>query len=402
MTDFFIGRQPIFDRNMHIYAYELLFRGSGEASSAGVIDGDSATSQVILNTFVNLGLDKIVGDHIAFINLTRTFISDPDMIVAPPDRIVLEVLEDIEPSTTIINTLKTLKQQGHTIALDDFIYDPVYEPFLELADIIKIDIMALGNDEIQRHVEKLRTKNIKLLAEKIETYEEYEFLKELDFDYFQGYFFSKPTIVQGKAISLNQLAILELVSKINSPDVEVDELSKIIATDVSLSHKVLKFINSPLSGLRTDVDSIQQAVVLLGLLTIKNWVTIMALASGSNKPGELSKVALTRGRSCELLARECKLSKPESFFTVGLFSMLDAMMDRPLEELLQELALSNDTKTALLEHKGVFGEALRCTLAMESSDYDLIVFDELTMEKLAEIYLEAISWADELTTNLNH
>ena len=140
----------------------------------------------------------------------------------------------------------------------------------------------------------------------------------------------------------------------------------------------------------------------MGLKTIKNWVTIMALATGSNKPGELSTVALTRGRCCELLAKECKLPKPEKFFTVGLFSSLDAMMDSPLEELLQELALSDDIKSALLEHEGLLGEALQCTLAMESGEYNLIVFSGLHIEKLADIYLEAINWADELTANLNH
>lgn len=399
MSDIFIGRQPIFDRNMEVYAYELLFR-SGNDLSAGVIDGDSATSQVILNTFVNLGLEKIVGEHKAFINMTRVFISNPDLVIMPPDQVVLELLEDIEPNQTIIDTLVTLKKQGHTIALDDFVYDEKFEPFLELADIVKIDIMSLDRDQISQHVAKIKANNIKILAEKIETHEEFEFLKDLGFDYYQGYFFSRPSIVQGKSIAPNQLMVLRLISKINNPDVEVEELSQIISTDVSLSHKVLKFINSPLSGLRSEVDSIQQAVVLLGLNTIKNWVTIMALANGSNKPAELSTLALIRGRCCELQAKACKLPKPDSFFTVGLFSSLEAMMDIPLGDLLEELALSEDAKSALLEHKGIFGEALNSTLAMERSDFSLIGFRDLDMNSLSDIYLEAIHWADELTTKL--
>ena len=399
MSDIFIGRQPIFDRNMEVFAYELLFR-SGHDLSAGVIDGDSATSQVILNTFVNMGLEKIVGEHKAFINMTRVFISNPDLVIMPPDQVVLELLEDIEPNQTIIDTLVTLKKQGHTIALDDFVYDEKFEPFLELADIVKIDIMSLDRNQISQHVAKLKANNIKILAEKIETHEEFEFLKDLGFDYYQGYFFSKPSIVQGKSIAPNQLMVLKLISKINNPDVEVEELSHIISTDVSLSHKVLKFINSPLSGLRSEVDSIQQAVVLLGLNTIKNWVTIMALANGSDKPAELSTLALIRGRCCELQAKACKLPKPDSFFTVGLFSSLDAMMDIPLEDLLEELALSEDAKLALLKHTGIFGEALNSTLAMERSDFSLIGFSDLDMNTLSDIYLEAIHWADELTTKL--
>lgn len=397
MSEIFIGRQPIFDQHMQVYAYELLFRSGTDVQHAGVTDGDSATSQVILNTFVNLGLDKIVGEHKAFINLTRMFLSNPDLIIAPPDQIVLEVLEDIEPNETIISSLSALKKKGHTIALDDFIYDDKYAPYLDLADIIKIDIMALDNDQIAQHVEKIKAQNIRLLAEKIETYEEYEFLKSLGFDYFQGYFFSKPTILTGKAIPPNQIAILELIAKVNNPDVQVEELSQIISTDVSLSHKVLKFINSPLTGLRSEIDSIQQAVVLLGLTTIKNWVTIMALATGSNKPTELSVTALIRARCCELLAQEANLPKPESFFAVGLFSSLDAMMDQPLQDVLRELPLSEDAKSALLEHKGIFGEALNSTLSMERCDFAMIGFDDIEVSRLSDIYLEAINWADELS-----
>ncbi len=400
MEDIFIGRQPIFDHKLNIYAYELLFRSSGNSFSANVVDGDSATSKVIINAFVDIGLEKIVGQHVAFVNLTRVFISNPDLIVAPPDQIVLEILEEIEPSEKILNTLRTLKQQGHTIALDDFIYHDKFEPFIELADIIKLDIMALSEDEIRQHVQQLKRYKVKLLGEKIETYEEFEFLKSLGFDYYQGYFFSRPTVIKGKTITPNQLTILELIAKINNPEVDVDDLSSLIRNDVSLSHKVLKFINSPMSGLRTQVDSIQQAVVMLGLSTIKNWVTILALATGSNKPIALTVTALVRARSCELMAREAGLPKPESFFTVGLFSALDALMDQPLQELLNELPLYDHSKLALLKREGIYGEALNCTLAMEQSDFDHIRFNDMQLPLLYDIYLESIGWADSLTGSI--
>jgi c-di-GMP phosphodiesterase len=397
----FIGRQPIFDQNLNIYAYELLFRGSGESYSANVVDGDSATSTVLLNAFVDMGLDKIVGSHMAFINLTRVFISNPDLIVAPPDQIVLEILEEIEPSEQILDTLKTLKLKGHTIALDDFVYHNKYEPFIDLADIIKLDIMALDEAQIREQAAYLKRKNIRLLGEKIETYEEFEFLKSLDFDLYQGYFFSRPTIVQGRAIAPNQLKVLELIAKINNPDISIEELAQLVSTDISLSHKVMKFINSPMSGLRAQVDSIQQALVLLGLVTIKNWVTILALATGSSKPRELTTTALVRARCCEMMAKKCSLPKPESFFTIGLFSALDAIMDQPLEELLKELPLSDDSKAALLQHQGVYGEALNCTLAMEKGDYDRIGFCDLALADLSDIYLDAINWADNLFITIN-
>ena len=187
-----------------------------------------------------------------------------------------------------------------------------------------------------------------------------------------------------------------MIAKVNNPEVSVEELGHLISADISLSHKVLKFINSPMSGLRTEVDSIQQAVVLLGLTTIKNWVTILALATGSNKPQALANTALVRARCCQMLATKSHLDKPESFFTVGLFSTLDALMDQPLDEILKNLPLSSEAKTALVKHTGVFGEALKCTLRLEMGEFDTVGFQTLEENELAQIYRQAIQWADEL------
>ncbi len=397
MSDIFIARQPIFDSDMRVHAYELLFRVSEDAAcNAEVSDGDSATSNVIINTFVNIGLEKIVGEHRAFINLTRLFLSNPDLIMLPPEQLVLEVLEDVEPSETLLCGLREIRNRGYSLALDDFVYDERFEPMIELADIIKIDILDMEPARIEDMAARLKRPGKQLLAEKVETYEQYEWLKSLGFDYYQGYFFARPTVVKGKALSANQVAVLELVAKVNNPQVEVDELAGIIRADVSLSHKVLKFINSPASGLRSEVDSVHQAVVLLGLATIKNWVTILALANNSNKPSELNATALIRARSCELLARAADMPKPERFFTVGLFSCLDAMMDQPLEDLVQDLPLSAESRLALLERQGPQGEALACTLAMEQGDFGRIGFADLQLPELSDAYLDAIGWADEM------
>jgi len=219
MADIFIGRQPIFDQSMNVFAYELLFRSDSQSQSAQVFDGDSATSQVLMNCFVDIGLENIVGSNKAFINLTKTFLSNTDLIMlAPADQLVLEVLEDIEPTEDIIAALSLLKKNGYTLALDDFIYDSKFDPFINFSDIIKIDITALNNDEIKQHVEKLKSFNLKLLAEKVETYEEFKFLKELDFDYYQGYFFSKPELITAKSISPNQLTVLHLIARVNDPE----------------------------------------------------------------------------------------------------------------------------------------------------------------------------------------
>jgi EAL and modified HD-GYP domain-containing signal transduction protein len=394
-VDIFIGRQPIFDHNLNVYAYELLFRSHGNEDTADVTDGDRATSQVMLNTFADIGLDKLVGKHRAFINLTQFFLENPERVVIPPGQVVLEVLEDVKPDKQVIKTLTTLKAQGHTIALDDFIYSENLQPLVSLADIIKIDILALSRSEIRDHVAQFREKNIKLLAEKVETYDEFEFLKTLEFDYYQGYFFAKPTVIKGKGLESNQVSALRLVNKLSDPDLDVAELSAIIRTDVALSHKILKFINSPASGLRTKIDSIQRAVVFLGLSTIKNLASLIALTSSSRKPNELIKLALVRARTCEQLARKSGRPKPESYFTIGLFSTLDAMLDLPFEKILKELPLSEELKLALLERQGHLGSALNCVHAMEGNDFSRITFVGLTLPEISELYLDSTFWADQ-------
>ncbi len=273
----------------------------------------------MLNAFLDIGLEKLVGPHKAFINLTRYFLQHPDRIIIPPGQIVLEVLEDIAPDELIIATLTTLKKQGHTIALDDFIYHETLQPLVELANIIKIDIMALNNSEIEEHVGRLKPTGVKLLAEKVESYEEFEFLKQLNFDYYQGYFFAKPVVIKGKGLESNQLAMLRLISKVYDSEFDVAELSNIISTDISLGHKVLNFINSAASSVRVQVETIQQAVVLLGINTIRNWVSIVSLATGTNKPSELSKLALVRARTCENMAQARRVPGAESFLPWACF-----------------------------------------------------------------------------------
>jgi EAL and modified HD-GYP domain-containing signal transduction protein len=401
MTDIFIGRQPIFDIDLSVYGYELLFRNSADQENANVVDGDSATSQVMLNTFIDIGLNSLVGKHKAFINLTQYFLEDINRISVPPGQVVLEVLEDVDPNDRVIDTLSNLKSMGHTIALDDFVFAEHLRPMVDLSDIVKIDVMALSNDEIEQHVTELRRFDLKLLAEKVETYEEFNFLKGLGFDYYQGYFFAKPTVVTGAGLKPNKASILQLVAKVNDPNIEIEELSGMISRDISLSHKVMKLVNSAASGVRVEAESIHRAVVLLGMNTIRNWVSLVALTAGSDKPHELSTLALIRARTCFMLARAANLPKADNFFTVGLFSILDAMLDQPLALLLKDLPLSEDMKTSLVELDGVYGEAISCVIAMELDELENIRFRDLSMETIAKLYLDALSWSDQQSKEIS-
>lgn len=400
MDEIFVGRQPIYDARLKVHAYELLFRG-GDTNRADVLDGDQATSQVIVNTFMEIGLDQIVGEHLAFLNLTRSFLVEERTDVLPPDRVVLEVLEGIEPDEEVQAGIRRLADQGYQIALDDFLYHESLRPLVELAHLIKIDIMGMDRDAIREHVRQLAPYDIPLLAEKVETREEFEFCKSLGFRYFQGYFFCKPNVVRGQRMPSNRLATLRLLSRIQDPDVSARELEELISHDVTLSYKILRYINSAAMALPRKVESIHQAVVYLGQQAIKNWVTLLSLAGLEDKPMELLVTAMVRAKMCEELARAGGHRNTQVYFTVGLFSALDAMMDRPLEELLDELPLSESVREALLNREGHLGHALHCVLAYERADWDEVNCSRLGTQVVRDAYLTAVRWAESISSGLN-
>jgi EAL and modified HD-GYP domain-containing signal transduction protein len=394
MQDIYIGRQPIFDRDLNVFAYELLFRSSTH-NSAGSFDGDQATSQVIVNAFIEIGLDQIVGGARAFINLTRSFVTSNAPLPFPKDRVVLEVLEDIHPDTEVIAGVRNLAAQGYSMALDDFVYDDILKPLIELAQFVKIDLMALSREQLNEHVRLLRSYNVKLLAEKIETQEEFEHCKSLGFDYFQGYFLSKPNIVQGTQLPPNRLAVLQLLPKLQDPDTDTSEIEKLVGQDVALSYKLLRYINSAFFALPKKIDSIRQAVVYLGTQSIKTWVTLLVVAGLGNKPAELVIQAMQRAKMCELLAQTAKRKNTEAYFTVGLFSLLEALMDTPLEKILEALPFSEDIRNALLKQEGPYGEALACVIAYEKGDFLRAHFDRLAPSQMTDTYLASARWADQ-------
>ncbi|MFN2309778.1 MAG: EAL and HDOD domain-containing protein [Gammaproteobacteria bacterium] len=394
MQDIYLGRQPIFDRDLNVFAYELLFR-SGLQNCAGDIDGDQATSQVIVNAFIEIGLEPIVGPHRAFINMTRNFVTATTPLCFPKDRVVLEVLEDIRPDAEVIAGVQALVAQGYSIALDDFIFDEALRPLVELADIIKIDLMNLSREELAEHVRLLRGYRAKLLAEKIETQADFEHCKQLGFDYFQGYFLSRPNIVQGTQLPPNRLAVLQLLAKLQDPQTDAADIETLISQDIALSYKLLRYINSAFFAFPKQIESIRQAVVYLGSRAIKTWVTLLVVAGLSNKPAELITQAMQRAKMCELLAKAAKRPHGEVYFTVGLFSLLEALMDTPLEKILDSLPFTADIRLALLRQEGPYGEALRCCIAYEQGDFAQARFERLTAAQMTDAYLAAAGWADQ-------
>ncbi|VAW80116.1 Predicted signal transduction protein [hydrothermal vent metagenome] len=399
MNEIFVGRQPIYDRKQGVYAYELLFR-STHINAADITDGDRATSDVIVNTFMEIGLDNIVGDKLAFINLTRSFFVDEMTISLPKDRVVLELLEDIEADEDVVAGVTRLIEQGYSIALDDFIYHESLQPLVELADIIKIDVMALSQDEIRDHVEQLRQHPLRLLAEKVETRDDYDFCMGLGFDYFQGYFFAQPKIIRSQRLPNNRLAILKLMSRLQDPEITPTELENLIVQDVAFSFKILRYVNSAAVAMPRKIESIQQAVVILGMTTIRSWTTLLAMSQIDDKPAELVVTAMIRAKMAENMALTRKESGSDVYFTVGLFSALDALMDNSMEEILTQLPLADHISDALLHHKGSHGKTLACVLAYERGQWEHIHCQILDATQIRDAYLSAVRWANEICQTL--
>lgn len=397
MQDAFIGRQPIFDRNIKVFAYELLYR-HGFVGYAEIDDDDAASSTVLVNLLLEMGLDSLVGEHKAFCNFTRGFLLEQKDLSFAADRLVIEVLESVEAEDEVLRAVRGYAGSGHTIALDDFVYREDLRPLVEIADLIKIDIMEIGIERAAEQVRILKQikPELKFLAEKVETKQEFEQCLALGFDYFQGYFFSKPVVVTGRKLPPARMAMLQLMAELQQPDVGMERIEEIIQADVNLSVKLLRQVNSSYYNLINEVTSIKQAIVRVGLQHIRTWASIMILGSVSDKPDELMTMALVRGKMCELLAVQQHSRQENSYFTVGLFSLLESILDAPMEQILRELPLADEINQALLHGTGRMGKVLHCVQDYEQGNWAAVESSGIAHDVVSESYWEAVAWADEI------
>jgi EAL and modified HD-GYP domain-containing signal transduction protein len=318
----------------------------------------------------------------------------------------VEVLEGQRVDASMLHSLKVLREQNYTIALDDFVLTPETENLIPYADIIKLDVLQLSQAQLLSHVRHLKPFGIQLLAEKVETYEMLEFCKKAGFDLFQGYFLARPQIMTGRKMSDNKQSVLQLLSALHDPDVQIEKIEKMIARDTVLSFKLLRLVNSAAFGLARKVDSLKQAIMLLGINKIKNWVNILAMSNLGNKPHELSVAALTRARMCEVIANHLNgRVKQDGFFTVGLLSTIDAFMDMPLDSLLGSISLSEHINDAILNKLGNEGKVLAITTHYERGEWDQIDWkflqdNNISPEMLTQIYVDTISWVDKTMNDL--
>lgn len=383
-----VARQPIFDRRLEAVGYELLFR-AGVADQAVVADAEGATATVMLNSLTEIGVDRLVGGKVAWINVSREFVLDGYARLLPPHLFVLELLEGQTIDDRLIDAAKELKESGHRLALDDFTFEAGIEPMLGLAEFVKLDLLELGREAFAASVERLRPRGLTLLAEKLETYDDYEFCSGLECKLFQGYFFCKPQIIATDRLDANRLSVLQLLGKLQDPAVEVRELEHSIGQDPLLSYRLLRYINSAFFGLSQEVRSLGQAVVLLGLENLKRWATLSLFTMIDGKPAELTMTALARARFCELAAADLGLVSGE-MFTIGLLSLLDALLDMSLTAALADVPLAPDIVAALTRHTGPRGRPLECVLALEAGDLDSA---EALVRNAAELYPLSVIWA---------
>ncbi len=392
-----LARQPILDRARQVVAYELLFRSADwapELRPEGQA-GNIATSQVLLNAFEELDIAAVVGDRSAYVNFTR------DLILSPPpfdkQRIVIEVLEDVEVDVRLLNKISELRSQGYTIALDDFVFRPELAPLVNLAHVIKLDTRAHTPQGLREQLALVRAaraqcaagapkaigpnSSFKLLAEKVETHAEFAYCCELGFDLFQGYFFARPEQISGVRIPASRLNVLRLLAALQQPDATFEEIRDVIATDPPLSFKLIKLVNSAALGPSSTITSLQAAVALLGLDRVRSWASLLALSKLSDKSPALTLTTLVRAHLCEAVGRT---AIPETTagqcFVAGLLSTLDAYFDRELSDVIQELPVSTPIRRAVVGQSGKLGALLRACI-----DYERGALSEVRWWALASL-----------------
>ncbi len=390
----FIARQPILDRQGELVAYELLYR-RGNHTQAEVLDGNQATTQLLVATLFEFGLEELTNGKTAFINVTEDLIAGNHLTSLPADMVTLEVLETVSPDDrVVVQKIAELKSQGYTIALDDFVLSHDNRELIEVADIIKVDLRLLSEQQLVEQVKVIQEYPVKLLAEKVETREEYERCLELGFDYFQGYYFIKPQVMEKKRTPSSRLTTLKLLSAINDPGVSFAALAEIVQHDVTLSYRLLKYLKSPLAGYRGEITSIQHAIQLLGLRHLQQLANLLALSGIDDKPATLLATSLLRAKMCEEIVRHLNSGEPAEAFTVGLLSTLDAFFDMPMKTLMDSLPLSSGVRCALLHGEGAAGHALACVTAIERGEWSALEAPETNLAQLQQIYFSAILWAN--------
>jgi EAL and modified HD-GYP domain-containing signal transduction protein len=404
--DTFIARQPIFDKHQRVYGYELLFRGDAESMFKDT-DPDEASAVVISDSCFLLDLETYAGGKRAFVNVTRDLLIKGYVTLLPKESTVVEIPEAVEPDPDVISTCQELKQAGYSLALGGFVDDERREPLVQLTDIIKVDFLVTEKAKRMDFGRRFAPRGIQLLAEKVDTPDAFREAQEMGYDLFQGDFFKIPAIISRRRdIPGFKFHYLQLLSEIHRPGVEIAKIESIIKREVSLTYKLLRYINSAFFGMRNRVSSIKHALLLLGEKETKKWASFVALTGmAKDKPQELVFHALIRARFCESLASAGSLAyRDQELFLMGMLSLMDTILGRPLNEILRSVPVADDIKEALCGKKNQVRTVLECVLTFEEADWTKLSeqFAQLSLaeNEIPQLYREALQWAKESFDNL--
>ncbi len=400
-NQFFLARQPILNRSQRLVAYELLYRNA-EVHEARVTDGTHATASVIAHAS-ELGMEQVVGDQLAFVNVDTTGLMSDFIHFLPNDKVILEVLESVEPTPDVLKRVQELKQAGYKFALDDVAGESAaVEALRPLMDVIKVDIKQIERGSLPALARNLRNPNQKLLAEKVETVEEFRECMDLGFEYFQGYYFARPVILSGKKITPSQLSIMHLLDLLNQ-DADQREVERSVKHDPLISLNLLRLVNTPAVGARFRINSVGHALIVLGRRQLQRWLQILLYVKGSEFDSPLLQMATTRGKTMELVMGHVRPSEKVAAdigFTVGIMSLMDALFSVRMGEILDSVNVLDEVRDALLHREGDYGDVLRLIelieRAQEGRELTGILHKlELAPSALYALQREAFEWVNE-------
>jgi len=393
----FVARQPIFDRAQTVFGYELLFRNGIEDYFNA--DPDAAARST-LDSSLLFGVNTLCGNRLAFVNCTREVLFKDLITLLPPHQAVAEILEIVEPEDRVIAACKRLKAAGYLIALDDFAPNDPRQLLCEFADIIKVDIRATSNEDRAALLRRFGSSKCKMLAEKVETPQEFHQARDMGFSYFQGYFFCRPEVVTGREVPANRVHHMRLLEVVCQPDIDMRNLEKLLKQEASISYRLLRYLNSPLFGLALEVTSIRHAMAILGERELRRWIRlVVTVGAAEQKCSELVLMGLARARFCELLSY--RLQSKTDLFLLGLLSIMDAVLEVSMDALLRQLPVDRETKAVLLGQDSALRPLYQLMLAQESGEWvqssDLAKKLNLQDKDVALTWWQALQWAQEAT-----
>lgn len=392
-----VGRQPICAADGTLQAYQLLFRSS--ETEADFTDANRATSTVLLNTFVEIGLDRVVGNRKAFVKLTREFLVGEHPLPPRPDLLFVEVPQDVEIDDELVKGVAAHKKRGFSISLDAREYHKDLEPLLILTDIVRVDLRNTPIDQLQEHCRPFRRWPVKFLGQRIETAEEFEACKSLGFAMFQGFFLAKPHVLQRVKTHTNKVIVLQLLAQVCAKQFAFAELANTVKQDAGLCCRFLRYVNSAFNGLQS-IRSVDHALIMMGSKGIRALTAMLQLSGVADMPEQHVVSAVLRGQMCRLLAEKLLPAEAESLSTLGILSTLDVLLDEPMELLLDDLPITPSMRAALLTHAGVSGQILKAVVAYETSDWQNAKLEGMNKIALRDAYLAALERADEVVTTL--